>query len=230
MASGLTANQRNRLRNRIKLSPQTRANTDYRLAKKLKLKLDGLADLHSIIEIVPHNKLRKGKYITDKHLAILFELTEAILNALEYKKLRGRPQCTYVIKTKKDGTPYRADPAKIDRKRSQMLHKHSRALRAFYTEFSDPGYIPSSSTLDGIEASFPGIELPDCEDDSNDNLLWVNEKMDLEMDAAAIQKIKDMWSLGIHEEIAIAKEIKYFPLIVKQEIDIMINKGELQEK
>lgn len=210
MVKGLSDNQKTKLWNRKKMSPQTRANFDYKMARKLRSRFDGLIGLDLILECIPSEKIRAGEYITDKHVVALFKLTEAVLKALEYKKVRGTTCNLYVIResVKKTqtgidfrtgrprmvGISRRAKPTKQDFDRAIKLNKHLYALGAFV----DP------------DVPIKGYEMPaqyPCDDDFDDAVIQANEDLEAE------RKIGSLLSEGVSDIEQIAKEA-HCPLIM----------------
>jgi hypothetical protein len=139
VVKGLNENQKMKLRNRRKMAPQTRANFDYKMAIKLRSKLDGLSGLLSIIKALPPKKLREGEYIEDEHVRTLLELTQSALKILNYKKVRGTADDLYILEEKnkkivgingttgeaiRRGEFHKASAKKKDIERAILLHDH----------------------------------------------------------------------------------------------------------
>lgn len=80
-----------KLRDRRKLRPADRANLDYKMVKKLQAGLDELSGLLSIMKTLPAHKIlpsgERKDGLKDKHVRLLFELTETALEILDFKKV-----------------------------------------------------------------------------------------------------------------------------------------------
>ena len=83
------------------LRPADRANFDYKMARKLRSGLDGLAGLLYIMNALPAKKLKPSKKrkdgLGDMHVRLLLELTETALRILDYKKVRGTADDLYIL-------------------------------------------------------------------------------------------------------------------------------------
>lgn len=84
-----------KLRDRRNLRPADRANLDYKMAKKLQTGLDELSGLLSIMKALPPHKILPSEDrkdgLKDKHVRLLFALTEKALEILDYKKVFAPP-------------------------------------------------------------------------------------------------------------------------------------------
>ncbi|VVB62630.1 Uncharacterised protein [uncultured archaeon] len=222
--------QMKRLRNRGELSPQTRANTDYKMAKKLRSKLNSLNELELILDKIPKEKLSDNeyKYVTDNHVFTLLKLAEKIMSILEFKKIRGIEEYLYVIREKNrrkeptyawnpnypkyiiKGIPFRDAPNEKDIKRSIKLSEHSYTLEAF---------------LDS-DVPIPGYEKPNhypIIDDWYDAVIQANE------DVKISSKIKELLDSGTSDIKQIAKEVGCQTMQVENAIESRRRSKELKE-
>ncbi len=209
--------QMNRLRSRGNLSPQTRANTDYKLAKKLQSKLNSLKELEPILEKIPKEKLGNSeyKYVTDEHVFTLLTLAEKIMHILDFKKIRANGEELYVVREKNkkkhptwnlwnpnapkykiEGTPVRDAPNEKDFKRGIKLAEHAYMLRAFYdSRVPLPGYKEPSG--------YP------IEDD-----FWASV-MQANLDSKCHAMINELLDSGISDILQIAEKVGCQPIQVE---------------
>jgi hypothetical protein len=91
MVKKLNQDMVRKLRDRRKLRPADRATLDYKMARKLQAGLDELSGLLSIMKALPPHKIlpsgERKDGLKDKHVRLLFELTETALEILDFKKV-----------------------------------------------------------------------------------------------------------------------------------------------
>jgi len=212
MVKKLTQDTVKKLRNRRNLRPSDRADLDYKMVKKLQSGLDELAGLHYIMNALPPEKIipkkdkdNKGRKIglKDKHVQLLFSLTETALRILDYKKIRGDSNNPYILeefdrKTTgvnwqtgehiKHGNFRRRKPKKEETERAVLLWEHTDYLKMLAPDFNPEN--PS----DGGDRR--GTDKMRSENIVDHQMRWADEK-----------KIKELLASGVKDIEKIAKEV-----------------------
>jgi hypothetical protein len=136
----LTDDQRKKLVGRAAedLTPAQRRDNEYAVRSRLKSFLEFIPDAILALEMLPKEQLRKnerlGEVLNDDTVQGLFDLTEKLLDILDYMPVQGPPGRPYVTKTlsddPKDMIIRKANDRDFDR--NQQLIKHVGALEDYY--------------------------------------------------------------------------------------------------
>ncbi|WP_286857410.1 hypothetical protein [Methanosaeta sp. UBA356] len=199
MAKDLTKDQAKNLRERKSLRPADRANLDYKMLKKLQSGLDGLAGLLYIMEALPPKKIRPSEErkagLKDGHVRLLLKLTESALRILNYKKVRGTEEDSYILeeinrkvagadwitgKSTKHGEFHRRKPKKEEIERAILLWNHVDYLIKEFVDIEHPGIVRNRSIEDLI-----------------DEHMWQEEE----------KKIRELLESGMKDVEQIAKQV-----------------------
>lgn len=176
MVKKLTQHAVKKLRDRRTLRPSDRANLDYKMAKKLQSGLDELAGLLYIMNALPPEKIipkkdKNGRKIglKDRHIRLLFDLTESALRILDFKKIRGNANNIYILqevnrkitgvdwqtgKAIKHGEFHRRKPLNEEIERAKLLWKHVDYLKKYFVpelNIESPSIVRSASLEDRID-------------------------------------------------------------------------------
>jgi hypothetical protein len=136
----LTEDQKKKLisRDSRDLTPAERRDNEFAVRNRLKEFLEFVSDANLILECLPKDQLRKNKklvdVLNDGTVQGIFDLTEKLLDILDYMPVQGSPGKPYVTKILSD------EPGDIivrkandsDFARNQQLINHVGALGDYY--------------------------------------------------------------------------------------------------
>jgi hypothetical protein len=136
----LTEDQRKKLVDRESrdFTPTERRNNEFAIRNRLKEFLEFLPDAILIIEKLPKEQLRKNKklvdVINDKTVQGLFDLTENLLDLLDYMPIQGSSRKPYVTKilSDREGDVIVRTANDLDFARNGHVHNHVARLADYY--------------------------------------------------------------------------------------------------
>lgn len=136
----LTDDQKKKLIDRESrdLTPSERRDNEFAVRSRLKEFLEFVPDAILILDKLPKEQLRKNKklagVLNDDTVQGIFDLTERLLDLLDYMPVQGSPQKPYVTKilSDKPGDVIIRKANDQDFVRNQRLINHVSALREYY--------------------------------------------------------------------------------------------------
>jgi hypothetical protein len=148
----LSAIERERLMNRDSkdMDSQTRASNDARMRRKLATWLkEDLEDVRLILNELPEDQLKRVfKSLKDEQVAVLFDLSEKLMDNLGYHGIEGAWQNRASWCVTKEGNPMPVTERDI--KQSLIVAEHARALKKHRTgdKIIAFQYVPESEKWD----------------------------------------------------------------------------------
>ena len=142
----LTDDQKERMVNRDRegyLTPIERSENEFAVRNRLKEFLEFIPDAILILDKLPKDQLTKNKkladVLNDGTVQGLFDLTEKLLDLLDYMPVQGSPQKPYVTKILGDrpGDVIIRKANDQDFARNQQLINHAGALNEYYQTGND---------------------------------------------------------------------------------------------
>jgi hypothetical protein len=153
----LTSTERGQLKDRDALKPKTRGNLDYRIAQKVKHKLEELKEINEALCSIPEKNARR--VLTDEMVASALQLAENMIKMLNYAPVEKGPRgqlfvCVSEEMPSKDSDSQkfeveRRPPTPQDVARHLLLEDHIKALQKFTQ--------PVAAALEGPLAELPNL-------------------------------------------------------------------------
>jgi hypothetical protein len=132
----LNPTEKERLKGRDNLAAKTKANLDYRVAKKIETRLSEIREINEVLGTIPEKTARK--VIKDDMISAVFQLSENLIRILRYAPIVVEPNKKYVsiwheAKSKKENVSEafsveHIEPTKTDEARNAMLKRHVERL------------------------------------------------------------------------------------------------------
>ena len=134
----LTEDQKKKLKNRSNLTTIERRDNEFAVRNRMREFLKFIPDANFILESLPRDQLNKNKKLTDvmndRTIQGLLELTEKLLDLLDYMPVQGSPGKPYVTKilSEKLGDVIVRQATELDFARNQQLINHIGSLANYY--------------------------------------------------------------------------------------------------